>query len=136
MEAQRRVCLWSSAWTAVPESVPSVRHWILDHARGAGAGPRALEAIGLAASEAATNAVLHAFHDKAGVGEISVSVELLEPGLLRIVIADNGTGMRPRYDTPGLGLGLSLITHVAEHVHVATPAHGGTQVRMDFALAL
>jgi stage II sporulation protein AB (anti-sigma F factor) len=122
-------------WTAVPESVPDVRHWLIDRAREAGAGPRVLEAIGLAAAEAATNAVLHAFNDGVDVGEIAVSAELLDYDRIRVVVADNGSGLRPRPDSPGLGLGLPLISQLADDVEITTPPTGGTEVRMDFALA-
>jgi serine/threonine-protein kinase RsbW len=120
---------------AVPESVPDVRHWLIDRAREAGAGPRALGAIGLAAAEAATNAVLHAFSDRVGVGQIAVSTELLDQDRLRVVVADNGSGLRPRPDSPGLGLGLPLISQLADDLEITAPAAGGTEVRMDFALA-
>jgi serine/threonine-protein kinase RsbW len=122
-------------WIAVPESVPDMRHWLVDRARDAGAGAGALDAIGLAAAEAATNAVLHAFNDRVGVGEIAVSAELLDHGRFRVVVADNGTGLRPRPDSPGLGLGLPLIAELAEDVEITSPPAGGTEVRMDFALA-
>jgi anti-sigma regulatory factor (Ser/Thr protein kinase) len=122
-------------WSAVPESVPDVRHWLIDRAREAGAGPRALDAIGLAAAEAATNAVLHAFNDWVGVGEIAVSAELLDYDRIRVVVADNGSGLRPRPDSPGLGLGLPLISQLADDVEITTPPAGGTEVRMDFGLA-
>lgn len=42
--------------------------------------------------------------------------------------------MRPRIDSPGAGLGLPLITHVADELEVATPPDGGTRVRMRFTL--
>jgi serine/threonine-protein kinase RsbW len=124
-----------SAWRAVPEAVTEVRHWLIDRAKEAGAEPRALEAIGLAATEAAANAVVHAFNDRAGAGEIVVSAELVDHERLRVVIADDGTGLRPRPDSPGLGLGLPLIRHLTDEVEVITPPAGGTEIRMHFGLA-
>jgi serine/threonine-protein kinase RsbW len=121
--------------SAVPESVPDVRHWSIDRAREAGAGPRVLAAIALAATEAAANAVLHAFNGGVGVGEIAVSAELVDHDRFRVVVADNDSGLRPRPDSPGLELGLPLISELAGDVEITTPPAGGTEVRMDFALA-
>jgi len=67
--------------------------------------------------------------------EISVWANLLDDGHLRVVVSDNGEGMRERHDSPGLGLGLPLIDRLAEAVEVSGDGDG-THVRMDFALAV
>jgi anti-sigma regulatory factor (Ser/Thr protein kinase) len=121
-------------FSAVPESVPDVRGWLIDRAKEAGAAPCALAAIALAATEAAGNAVLHAFNGM-GVGEITVSAGIVDRCRFRVVVADNGSGLRPRPDSPGLGLGLPLLSELAGEVEISTPPAGGTEVRMDFALA-
>jgi serine/threonine-protein kinase RsbW/stage II sporulation protein AB (anti-sigma F factor) len=133
--AQRPGVLWTSVWSAIPESVPQIRHWVLAHARRMGATQPALDAIGLAASEAASNAVLHAFDDEVDAAVMASAVVLLDERVLRVIVVDNGSGMRPRPDSPGLGLGLPLITQLAEDVEFTRGQRGGTQVRMDFALA-
>ena len=124
-----------NSWRAVPEAVTEVRHWLIDRAREAGAAPPALAAISLAATEAAANAVVHAFNDRASPGNIVVSAELVGHECLRVVIADDGTGLRPRPDSPGLGLGLPVINHLTDEVEVMTRSAGGTEVRMHFGLA-
>ena len=123
-------------WPAAVESVPAVRHLVLGYARSVGATQRALEAIALAASEAAANAVVHAFPGGAEGGEIVVSATLLDDEHLRVVVSDNGTGVHDRTDSPGLGLGLPLIQRLAESVEISGNGEGGTRVRMDFALAV
>jgi serine/threonine-protein kinase RsbW len=58
-------------------------------------------------SDAVTNVVLHAYRD-GELGRVrvkaSVAVDLLTP-----VVADDGVGMSPNPDRPGLGVGLALI---------------------------
>ena len=45
---------------------------------------------------------------------------------------DEGTGLAPRVDSPGLGLGLGLIAQVADSADVRAPETGGTEVVMRF----
>src|SRR4051794_8775973 len=58
-----------SAWRAVPEAVTEVRHWLIDRAKEAGAGTRALGAIGLGATEAGAEWGGPPVHEPAGGGE-------------------------------------------------------------------
>jgi len=92
-----------------------------------------LEDLRLALTEAMTNAVLHAYH-RGEPGTITVSVEI-EPGTVRVAVVDDGDGMRPRIDSPGLGLGMPLMSTLADDLDVsASPDGHGTAVRMRFAL--
>jgi anti-sigma regulatory factor (Ser/Thr protein kinase) len=113
---------------AEPASVTALRH----------AAARFLErhrvpdpgALLLAISEAATNAILHAY-----VGEQPGLVRLVmcaEPERLVVVVRDWGNGMRPRPDSPGLGLGLPTIANLADSFNVEVPDGGGTLLRMHF----
>jgi serine/threonine-protein kinase RsbW/stage II sporulation protein AB (anti-sigma F factor) len=43
--------------------------------------------------------------------------------------------MTPRPDSPGLGLGLPLMTRLADAVQISTHPEGGTEVRMTFTVA-
>src|SRR4051794_34539161 len=65
------------------------------------------DAVGLAVTEAATNVVLHAYPDD-GAGDVRL-VMCPEPSRLVVVVRDWGAGMRPRPDSPGLGVGLPTI---------------------------
>jgi len=121
------------SWPAVPGSVSMARRAVVDHACGAGATAAALAAIELAVSEAMTNAVQHAYPDAPEPGPVSVSGDLCE-GALVITVTDVGSGMRPRPDSPGLGLGLPLISQMTQSFEVHEPPGGGTALQMRFDL--
>jgi anti-sigma regulatory factor (Ser/Thr protein kinase) len=98
-------------------------------ARECGLSPERINDVKLAVSEAVTNAVQHAYRDE-DPGDVTGTADT-EQGTLRIVIADSGSGMSPRPDSPGLGLGLPLIAYVADAVEVVS--HGdGTEIHMTF----
>jgi serine/threonine-protein kinase RsbW len=85
--------------------------------------------VKLAVSEAVTNAVTHAFRDGSR-GTISVRARV-ERDRLVVVVTDDGTGMRPNVNSPGLGFGISLITQMAGDVRFdSSPA--GLTVSMSF----
>src|SRR2546429_8965175 len=90
------------SWPAVAQSVAPARRAAVDFASRLGATPAALAAVELAVSEAVTNAVQHAYIDRDGKppGPITVTVEAVGAGL-RVVVADEGIGMRPRPDSSG-----------------------------------
>ena len=46
-----------------------------------------------------------------------------------IYVRDEGTGLAPRVDSPGLGLGLGLIAQVADSADVRAPESGGHRGR-------
>ena len=50
------------------------------------------------------------------------------------LIADDGRGMPPRSDSPGLGLGLPLISDLATSLEIADGDGSGTVLHMTFAL--
>lgn len=49
-------------------------------------------------------------------------------------VIDEGGGMRPRPDSPGVGLGLPLIAQMTQAFEVRSSAAGGTCLDMSFAL--
>ena len=51
------------------------------------------------------------------------------------LVVDEGRGILPRADSPGLGLGLPLIAQMTESLEVHDRRGGGTEIRMAFALA-
>jgi serine/threonine-protein kinase RsbW/stage II sporulation protein AB (anti-sigma F factor) len=55
-------------------------------------------------------------------------------GVLRVIVADEGRGILPRADSPGLGLGLPLIATLAESLELGTGANDQTEVCMTFRL--
>jgi serine/threonine-protein kinase RsbW/stage II sporulation protein AB (anti-sigma F factor) len=113
---------------ALAESIPHIRHAIMSFAERH--GYRELEAIGLAVTEAATNAVLHAYVGSEP-GDVR-AVACAEAERLVVVVRDWGTGMAPRLDTPGLGLGLPTIAALAASFDVEAADGRGTLMRMQF----
>jgi anti-sigma regulatory factor (Ser/Thr protein kinase) len=126
-------------YPAVAESVSQARRAVEGFAQRCGADPETLGVIRLAVSEACTNAVLHAYADRDEAGDFVVSAEVVPAGRgdhLRVVVADDGRGMVPRLDSPGLGLGLPIIAQLAAAFEVRrAPAGGGTEICMRFPLA-
>lgn len=115
---------------ATPEHVPALR----SAARGfAAVNGVDAEAVALAVSEAATNAVLHAYVGAPQAGTVALTGRATADGIV-ITIADEGSGLRPRPDSPGLGLGLSLMQRMAAEVSfVGAPQRpAGTEVRLRF----
>jgi two-component sensor histidine kinase len=84
--------------------------------------------VGLAVTEAASNAVMHAYAQRQG--ELSVTADV-EDGELSITIGDDGSGFSDRPDNPGLGAGLSIIATVTERLRIVSNA-GGTEIHMAF----
>src|SRR5579862_8635877 len=94
-------------YPALPASVAAIRRDLGQFARDACAPPGTVEAIVLAASEAATNVVLHAYRDNAESGEIELLVTRTAAELA-VIVRDRGSGLTPRTDSAGLGLGLAI----------------------------
>ncbi len=122
----------NETYEASPVSVADARTKLAHLAVRAGAPPSQVDAVRLAASEAMTNAVLHAY--RSGPGRIYVNATVAA-GELWIVISDDGCGLKPRADRPGLGLGLGLISEVSDDFAIVSRATGGTEVRIRFHLA-
>jgi anti-sigma regulatory factor (Ser/Thr protein kinase) len=111
-----------------PPSVARARKAAADLAAAVGAP---VADVKLAVSEAVGNAVLHAFRDRDS-GTVCLRARA-DRGRLFVTVVDDGTGMRPNLDSPGLGLGLSLITKLAADVRFDS-SERGTTVSMSFPL--
>jgi serine/threonine-protein kinase RsbW/stage II sporulation protein AB (anti-sigma F factor) len=118
---------------AQPDQVRVIRAEVMAFAVAHGAEDP--NAVALAVSEAVTNAVVHAYVDAAETGEIEVIAQRVGEDCLEILVCDEGRGMLPRHDSPGVGLGLPLVATLAESFEVQARSGGGTQVRMAFAAA-
>lgn len=110
-----------------PESVALARHAVGEFVTDHGLDDADIR---LAVSEAVSNVVTHAFRDRVP-GKVTVSC-LADGDTLAIVVADDGGGMRPNLESPGLGLGIPLITKLADEVRFDS-SDGGTTVSMSFA---
>jgi anti-sigma regulatory factor (Ser/Thr protein kinase) len=120
---------YSESFDAVAGSVPNARAAITAFAREAGAKGERLEAIRLAASEAVTNAVLHAYGGSPGPIQVSASYV---PSELWVLISDSGGGLGTGTGPSGLGLGLVLIARLADEFEIVSRGTGGTELRMLF----
>jgi len=119
-------------WPARAEHVAAARRAVVGYAIDAGASPGALFGIELAVSEACTNAVVHGYVE--GPTETFTVTARRKGPHLRVVVRDRGRGMIPRPDSPGLGLGLPIITQMASLVEVRAPEEGGVELCMTFPL--
>jgi serine/threonine-protein kinase RsbW len=121
-------------WTlpAEPAAVAQLRDAAARFAHASGADEELSDAVRLAVTEAVTNAVIHGF---VGRSPGTVTVAASRAGTaLDLHVIDNGRGMRPRLDSPGLRLGLSLIAQLTSALEIHEPGGGGTEIRMTFTL--
>jgi serine/threonine-protein kinase RsbW/stage II sporulation protein AB (anti-sigma F factor) len=119
---------------AVPGSIATLRRAVVAFAADAGADDLQQENIGLAMSEAVSNSVIHAYPADS-VGLVTVQA-WAAGGRIVVLVCDDGCGMIPRHDSPGLGLGLPIIARVAERVEIENPApRSGVRLRMTFPLS-
>lgn len=91
-------------------------------------------AVALCVSEAVTNAVIHGYR---GAGDAAHVIEVRaweQDGGLCVVVRDHGVGLAVRDDSPGMGLGMPLMTAMADRFALAADVPG-TRVEMWFAPA-
>ncbi|CAA9489863.1 MAG: hypothetical protein AVDCRST_MAG85-1162 [uncultured Solirubrobacteraceae bacterium] len=117
---------------AVAVNVPRLRRAATRAARWLGADQPTVTRIALAVSEAASNSVLHAFPTTPGRMRVLVS-EGAHDGDIEVRVSDDGIGLTPRPDSPGLGLGLGLIAEVADDLTISRLPRAGTEIVMRFA---
>lgn len=111
-----------------PLGVRMLRKEIAVIAEDCGMDAAGVADVRLAVTEAATNAVMHAYAETAGELIVSAAVK---DGELAIVVGDTGGGFDQRRESPGLGVGLSIIATLAERLRIrATPT--GTEIHMAF----
>ncbi len=121
------------ALAARAENIAIVRHALGSLGEAFAVPEPKLSDIRLAVTEACANVVVHAYPDgQEGLMEVVASVQ---DDQLTVLVRDWGHGIRPRPDSPGLGLGLSLIAALAEQVQLGHDIEEHTEVRMTFALS-
>lgn len=101
-----------------------------------GASQPQCDNVALAVNEALTNAVLHAYADRDVPGDMTVDASRHERSL-DVLVSDKGVGMVPRaQDSPGMGLGVRLMTRVSDQVCIANGPRTspGLRVRMTFPI--
>jgi len=113
------------------ENVAVVRHALGGLGEALALHPQTLSDVKLAVTEACTNVVVHAYGDGEGPMEIAASVD---GDALRVTVRDEGMGIVPRPDSPGLGLGLPLIATLTESLELGKTPDDRTEVTMVFHL--
>jgi serine/threonine-protein kinase RsbW len=114
---------------AEPRSASRARRAVLDALKGIAVDR---DAVGVVVSEAVTNAVIHAYRERERPGDVHVCACLQDDGV-QISIIDDGIGLRPRTDSPGVGLGMPLIADLADQVEISY-LDPGTRIAVHFAL--
>ncbi len=114
--------------------MPAIRKAVMEFAISVGAVPALVPAVKLAVSEVLSNVVVHAYPDAAEPGPMIVEAWTSD-GSLFVIVRDEGGGIRPRPDSPGLGLGLPLIAHTADDFRLEDrPDQPGTRFSLRFSL--
>jgi two-component sensor histidine kinase len=89
---------------------------------------------GLILNELATNALKHAFGDRAE-GEITIETKRLDDGRIRVVFSDDGRGLPPEVDWRSADtLGLRLIRMLAEQLGGTSELCNGQGTRFELTL--
>src|SRR3954447_13831813 len=114
---------------AEPRSASKARRAVLDALKGIAVDR---DAVGVVVSEAVSNAVVHAYREQHEPGRVHVWASLDDHGV-ELAVDDDGLGMRPRVDSPGVGLGLPLMGDLADAVEVSSRCPG-TSIRARFHL--
>jgi serine/threonine-protein kinase RsbW len=117
-----------ATFPGTPPGVGQLRRTVGEVAEHFGLPADVADAARLAASEAASNAVIHAYRERRGDLHLRASVH---DGELRLVIADEGNGLAPRADSPGLGLGLPIMAQVSERFEIVS-GPDGTEIHLAF----
>jgi anti-sigma regulatory factor (Ser/Thr protein kinase) len=120
------------ALPARAENIAIIRHALGGFAEAFAVPETKLADIRLAVTEACANVVVHAYPDgQEGTMEVLAS---FQDGEMVVRVRDWGRGIGPRPDSPGLGLGLSLIAALAETVQLGHDSADHTEVLMTFSL--
>lgn len=114
--------------------VAQARSGAVAYAQSVGADRDVCESVRLAVSEAVTNVVMHAYQGMEQ-GDVLVEAWTTDDGHLCVRVLDEGRGLIPRTDSPGLGIGFGVMAQVADNFHVSSRGEPGTVVSLGFLLA-
>jgi serine/threonine-protein kinase RsbW len=113
-----------------PENVSVVRAALSGVAEAAGFDEELATDVKTAVSEACNNVVIHAYEGQVGLMRVLVSNS---GDRVDVVVRDSGTGIRRLSSgADHMGLGLALISALADQAEFNSPTGGGTEVRMRF----
>jgi len=115
---------------SVPQSVTLIRSVVTTVGSSLSLDRRLLDDLRTAISEAANNVVLHAYPH--GGGPLLFSM-VVRPDHVEAVVKDRGCGMqRVALGNRGLGMGVVLISAIADQAEFQSDELDGTEVRMTF----
>ncbi len=113
-----------------PENVALVRSALSSLGEALGLGEQLVSDLKTAISEACNNIVLHAYGDQLGPMVVTVDAAF---DRLDVLVRDHGGGFRSLAATEDrMGLGLAVMSALADRVDDRSPRDGGTEVRMSF----
>ncbi len=113
-----------------PESLTLVRGALIGIGEALAFDAELLDDLKTAVSEACNNVVLHAYADE--VGPLLVSVRVGN-NRVEASVMDRGTGIRAvARDADRMGVGLAVISALAERAEFVSAPNEGTEVRMTF----
>jgi anti-sigma regulatory factor (Ser/Thr protein kinase) len=124
--------VYEGSLPAEPASVGALRRELSNALQPLEVSTDLLADIALVVSEALTNAAMHAYVDMTP-GSIALAAALSR-GSLRVTVTDQGRGMVPRTDSPGLGLGLGVMGRLSDALEISSPGGRGTEVCFSFRL--
>jgi anti-sigma regulatory factor (Ser/Thr protein kinase) len=123
-----------AAYPAVASSLWAIRASVHAYAAAAGADAVLTAAAVLAVNEAATNSIVHGYAGGSDDQLVEIGAEH-DDGWVRFAVGDSGAGLRPSRNSPGYGLGFSIIAQSSDDLEVLERADGGIVVTMGFRLA-
>jgi len=113
---------------ATADNIRTARHAVSDFLADHGCADDVLHDVRLAVSEACANVVLHAYD---GLAEFEIDVTVRHPTAV-ITVRDHGRGLGAMSPGPHFGVGLRIMTEVADRIRFSEPPDGGTQVSLTF----
>lgn len=108
--------------------MPAARHAVAALSRPHGLDQFAVQTV---VSELVGNAVVHAYVGRKP-GPIVVVARVVR-GLFVVTVADLGVGMKPRLDSPGLGIGIPLAGKLTHDLRIEA-GESGTTISASFEL--
>jgi serine/threonine-protein kinase RsbW len=116
------------------DELAGLRTAVWHYAIELGASPEVAQAVRLAVGEALTNVVMHAYVGR-DQGAMTVRAWPGEDEHLNVEVLDEGHGLIPRADSPGLGLGMGLMAQMADDLRITNrEGRPGTVVFLRFSL--
>jgi serine/threonine-protein kinase RsbW len=113
-----------------PESVTLVRGMLAGVGETLRLDAELLDDVKTAVSEACNNVVMHAYGDAIGLLDVEFEIG---PEELQIWVRDEGEGIRGvAAPTDRMGVGLAVISALADRATFTSPREGGTEVQMAF----